>query len=187
MFFKVDYAKGYDLVRWDNLFEVLKEFGFGQIWCNWIRGTLNSAKASILINGSPSKEFSSYRGEWSHENLTGFSMEWINRIKKSLRLLGTRFGISFLKTDPYGTRSSVLSSEAFKLNAPIEISFCRNAWGGLEQHLMADMNSMLGLFQLDGLNTFLLRLIYSLGELDRTVYQRGSTCMFFAIFADGGA
>nr|GEY93341.1 RNA-directed DNA polymerase, eukaryota [Tanacetum cinerariifolium] len=35
------------------------------------------------------------------------------------------------------------ASVAVKLNAPIEISFRRNARGGLEQHLMADMNSML--------------------------------------------
>nr|GEY18478.1 RNA-directed DNA polymerase, eukaryota [Tanacetum cinerariifolium] len=62
IFFKVDFAKAYDSVRWDYLLEVLEAFGFGQIWCNWIRGTLNSAKASILINGSPSQEFSCYRG-----------------------------------------------------------------------------------------------------------------------------
>nr|GEU53737.1 RNA-directed DNA polymerase, eukaryota, reverse transcriptase zinc-binding domain protein [Tanacetum cinerariifolium] len=62
MFFKVDFAKAYDSVSWDYLLEVLEAFGFGQIWCNWIRGTLNSAKVSILINGSPSKEFYCYRG-----------------------------------------------------------------------------------------------------------------------------
>ncbi|GJZ99049.1 ALP1-like protein [Tanacetum coccineum] len=38
-----------------------EEFGFGRTWCNWIRGTLTSAKASILINGSPSKEYSCHR------------------------------------------------------------------------------------------------------------------------------
>nr|GEW56569.1 RNA-directed DNA polymerase, eukaryota [Tanacetum cinerariifolium] len=37
------------------------------------------------------------------------------------------------------------ASVAVKLNAPIEISFRRNARGGLKQHLMADMNSMLDL------------------------------------------
>ncbi|GJU17193.1 RNA-directed DNA polymerase, eukaryota, reverse transcriptase zinc-binding domain protein [Tanacetum coccineum] len=56
MFFKVDFAKAYDSVRWDYLLEVLEAFGFGRTWCNWIRGTLTSAKASILINGSPSNE-----------------------------------------------------------------------------------------------------------------------------------
>ncbi|GJS22041.1 RNA-directed DNA polymerase, eukaryota [Tanacetum coccineum] len=62
MFFKVDFAKAYDSVRWDYLLEVLEAFGFGRTWCNWIRGTLTSAKASILINGSPSKEYSCHRG-----------------------------------------------------------------------------------------------------------------------------
>ncbi|GKE57141.1 RNA-directed DNA polymerase, eukaryota, partial [Tanacetum coccineum] len=62
MFFKVDFAKAYDSVRWDYLLDVLEAFGFGRTWCNWIQGTLTSAKASILINGSPSKEYSCHRG-----------------------------------------------------------------------------------------------------------------------------
>ncbi|GKC46109.1 RNA-directed DNA polymerase, eukaryota, partial [Tanacetum coccineum] len=57
MFFKVDFAKAYDSVRWDYLIDVLEAFGFGSIWCNWIRGTFGFAKASILVNGSPSDEF----------------------------------------------------------------------------------------------------------------------------------
>ncbi|GJV18249.1 putative RNA-directed DNA polymerase, eukaryota, reverse transcriptase zinc-binding domain protein [Tanacetum coccineum] len=62
MFFKVDFAKAYDSVRWDYLIDVLEAFGFGPTWCNWIRGTFSCAKASILVNGSPSKEFSFHRG-----------------------------------------------------------------------------------------------------------------------------
>nr|GFB79240.1 RNA-directed DNA polymerase, eukaryota [Tanacetum cinerariifolium] len=62
MFFKVDFAKAYDSVRWDYLIDVLEAFGFGSVWCNWIRGILYSSKASILVNGSPAKEFSCYRG-----------------------------------------------------------------------------------------------------------------------------
>ncbi|GJU94103.1 RNA-directed DNA polymerase, eukaryota [Tanacetum coccineum] len=54
MFFKVDFAKAYDSVRWDYLLDVLEAFGFGSIWCKWIRGTFSFAKASILVNGSPS-------------------------------------------------------------------------------------------------------------------------------------
>nr|GEY06873.1 RNA-directed DNA polymerase, eukaryota [Tanacetum cinerariifolium] len=62
MFFKVDFAKAYDSVRWDYLFEVLEAFRFGQTWCKWIQGILRSGRASILVNGSPSKEFSCHRG-----------------------------------------------------------------------------------------------------------------------------
>nr|GEX27840.1 RNA-directed DNA polymerase, eukaryota [Tanacetum cinerariifolium] len=57
MFFKVDFAKAYDSVRWDYLLDVLEAFGFGNIWRKWIQGTLSSAKASVLVNGSPTIEF----------------------------------------------------------------------------------------------------------------------------------
>ncbi|GJR63333.1 RNA-directed DNA polymerase, eukaryota [Tanacetum coccineum] len=62
MFFKVDFAKAYDSVRWDYLLDVLEAFGFGQTWCKWIRGTFSSARASVLVNGSPSNEFSFHCG-----------------------------------------------------------------------------------------------------------------------------
>nr|GEV81459.1 RNA-directed DNA polymerase, eukaryota [Tanacetum cinerariifolium] len=41
----------------DYLLDVLKAFGFGNIWCKWIRGTFSSAKALVLVNGSPTIEF----------------------------------------------------------------------------------------------------------------------------------
>ncbi|GJY18187.1 RNA-directed DNA polymerase, eukaryota [Tanacetum coccineum] len=56
MVFKIDFAKAYDSIRWDYLGDVLKSFGFGVKWCSWIRGILNSSMASILVNGSPTKE-----------------------------------------------------------------------------------------------------------------------------------
>ncbi|GJW31107.1 RNA-directed DNA polymerase, eukaryota [Tanacetum coccineum] len=52
----------YDSIRWDYLEDVLKSFGFGPKWCSWIRGSLNSGMASILVNGSPTSEFHFHRG-----------------------------------------------------------------------------------------------------------------------------
>nr|GFC78090.1 cysteine-rich receptor-like protein kinase [Tanacetum cinerariifolium] len=57
MIFKVDFAKAYDSIRWDFLDDVLISFGFGSKWRSWIRGSLSSGKASILVNGSPTPEF----------------------------------------------------------------------------------------------------------------------------------
>ncbi|GJS88794.1 RNA-directed DNA polymerase, eukaryota [Tanacetum coccineum] len=62
MFFKVDFAKAYDSVRWDYLLDVLQAFGFGPNWCRWIRGTFSYAMASILVNGSPTSEFPFFVG-----------------------------------------------------------------------------------------------------------------------------
>ncbi|GJW79213.1 RNA-directed DNA polymerase, eukaryota [Tanacetum coccineum] len=57
MVFKVDFAKAYDSVRWDFLQDILTAFGFGSKWCSWIRGCLQTATASVLLNGSPTSEF----------------------------------------------------------------------------------------------------------------------------------
>nr|GEX78650.1 RNA-directed DNA polymerase, eukaryota [Tanacetum cinerariifolium] len=62
MIFKVDFAKAYDSIRWDFLDDVLISFGFGSKWRSWIRGSLSSGKASILVNGSPTPEFHFHRG-----------------------------------------------------------------------------------------------------------------------------
>nr|GEZ28210.1 RNA-directed DNA polymerase, eukaryota [Tanacetum cinerariifolium] len=57
MFFKVDFTKAYDSIRSDYLLDVLEDFRFGNIWCKWIQGTFSSAKASVLVNCSPTIEF----------------------------------------------------------------------------------------------------------------------------------
>nr|GFA72360.1 RNA-directed DNA polymerase, eukaryota, reverse transcriptase zinc-binding domain protein [Tanacetum cinerariifolium] len=60
--FKVDFQKAFDSVRWDHLDDILGKFGFEIKWRGWIRGGLQSSKASVLINGSPTDEFSFHRG-----------------------------------------------------------------------------------------------------------------------------
>ncbi|GJV65363.1 RNA-directed DNA polymerase, eukaryota [Tanacetum coccineum] len=62
MVFKVDFAKAYDSVRWDYLDDVLFSFGFGVKWRSWIKGSLISGMASVLVNGSPTSEFQFHCG-----------------------------------------------------------------------------------------------------------------------------
>ncbi|GJV60928.1 hypothetical protein Tco_1467028 [Tanacetum coccineum] len=58
LFFKVDFAKAYDSVRWDFLLDVLEAFGFGSTWCTWIRGDfLILLWLLLLVKWSPSDEF----------------------------------------------------------------------------------------------------------------------------------
>nr|GFC12737.1 RNA-directed DNA polymerase, eukaryota, reverse transcriptase zinc-binding domain protein [Tanacetum cinerariifolium] len=59
---QVDFAKAYDSIRWDYLDDVLNAFGFGSRWRSWIQSSLNSGKASVLVNGSPTLEFQFHRG-----------------------------------------------------------------------------------------------------------------------------
>ncbi|GJZ90403.1 RNA-directed DNA polymerase, eukaryota, reverse transcriptase zinc-binding domain protein [Tanacetum coccineum] len=62
MLFKVDFEKAFDSVSWRYLDYVLDKLGFGIKWRNWIKAELASARTSILINGSPTSEFSLKRG-----------------------------------------------------------------------------------------------------------------------------
>ena len=57
--FKVDYEKAYDSVSWNFLFYMIRRMGFCP---RWIEGCLSSASVSILVNGSPSAEFTPQRG-----------------------------------------------------------------------------------------------------------------------------
>ncbi|GJS31327.1 RNA-directed DNA polymerase, eukaryota [Tanacetum coccineum] len=72
LIFKVDFEKAYDSVRWDYLDEILRKFGFGDKWCKWIQCCLKSSKGSILVNGSPTKEFDFGRGLKQGDPLSSF-------------------------------------------------------------------------------------------------------------------
>ncbi|GKC08592.1 RNA-directed DNA polymerase, eukaryota, partial [Tanacetum coccineum] len=72
MIFKVDFEKAFDSVRWEYLDDVLKSFGFGVKWRSWISGCLDSAKGSILVNGSPTPEFHFQKGLKQGDPLSPF-------------------------------------------------------------------------------------------------------------------
>nr|GEU38695.1 putative RNA-directed DNA polymerase, eukaryota, reverse transcriptase zinc-binding domain protein [Tanacetum cinerariifolium] len=72
MLFKVDFEKAFDFVCWRYLDYVLDKLGFGIKWRNLIKAGLASARTSILINGSPTLEFSLKRGLRQGDPLSPF-------------------------------------------------------------------------------------------------------------------
>lgn len=62
MFLKVDFEKAYDRVNWNFLRFMLKKMGFGVNWCKWMEACVFSSHMSILVYGSPTKEFKVERG-----------------------------------------------------------------------------------------------------------------------------
>ena len=59
---KVDFEKVYDSVSWSFLDYMLDRLGFCLRWRKGIIACLQSATISILVNGSPTKEFAPTRG-----------------------------------------------------------------------------------------------------------------------------
>ncbi|GKD04334.1 cysteine-rich receptor-like protein kinase [Tanacetum coccineum] len=59
---KVDFEKAFDSVWWSFLDDTMVNMGFREKWRSWIHGCLYSASVSVLVNGSPTGEFSMTRG-----------------------------------------------------------------------------------------------------------------------------
>nr|GEW57164.1 cytochrome P450 81E8-like [Tanacetum cinerariifolium] len=59
---KVDFEKAFDSVYWKFLDHIMEQIGFSVKWRKWIHGCLDSAYTSVLINGSPTKEFKINKG-----------------------------------------------------------------------------------------------------------------------------
>ncbi|XP_024632876.1 uncharacterized protein [Medicago truncatula] len=59
---KVDIRKAFDTLDWNFLVSVLKQFGFSNLFCDWIFSILRSAHLSILVNGKAVGYFSCTRG-----------------------------------------------------------------------------------------------------------------------------
>jgi hypothetical protein len=59
---KLDFEKAFDMVEYKAILTMLKHFGFGEKWLEWINCILHSASTSIILNGVPGKQIICKRG-----------------------------------------------------------------------------------------------------------------------------
>lgn len=57
LLFKVDFNKSFDPVNWNFLDSMMRQMNFGIKWRFWMKGCLESARDSVLVNGCPIEEF----------------------------------------------------------------------------------------------------------------------------------
>ena len=103
--FKVDFDKAFDSINWRFLDSMMLQLGFGDKWRFWIRGCLSSAKASVILNGSATKEFPLSRGVRQGDPLSPFlfiiAMEGLNVVMKAASQQSLFHGINIPNGGPH--------------------------------------------------------------------------------------
>jgi hypothetical protein len=72
LLFKVDFERAYDTVNWSFLERMMIKMGFSDGWLKWMRACIFNNTMSILINGSPTDDFTVGRGLRQGDPLSPF-------------------------------------------------------------------------------------------------------------------
>ncbi|GKV51190.1 hypothetical protein SLEP1_g57860 [Rubroshorea leprosula] len=70
--FKIDFEKAYDKVSWEFLEYMMQRMGFCDKWRKWIGECLRTSLVSVLVNGSPTRQFSVTKGLRQGDPLSPF-------------------------------------------------------------------------------------------------------------------
>ncbi|KAJ0911011.1 putative RNA-directed DNA polymerase [Helianthus annuus] len=103
-FFKIDFEKAFDTISWNFIDTVLQQMNFPDLWRLWIKGIFASSRASVLVNGSPTTEFSCFRGVRQGDPLSPFifilAMEAFSSFMTSASAAGLIKGIQLPNNGP---------------------------------------------------------------------------------------
>jgi len=169
IFFKVDYEKAYDSVKWDFIYYMLRRLGFYDRWIQWIKGCLESASVSVLVNRSPTREFFPRKGLRQGDPLAPFlflivveGLAGVTRVAKEKKLIDSlEVGKDKVKVNMLqyaddtlffceANTKSVLNIKAilqcFELSSGLRVNFAKSRIGGTGmdqvtlQHFAAILN-----------------------------------------------
>ncbi|KAL2903953.1 hypothetical protein RDABS01_002663 [Bienertia sinuspersici] len=95
---KVDLSKAYDRIRWDFLEKVLVNMNFPAVWVGWLMECVSTVRYAILVNGSPTPEFSPTAGLRQGDPLSPYlfilCMEALSRRMEKLQRENSLRGIA---------------------------------------------------------------------------------------------
>lgn len=136
--FKIDFEKAFDKVKWSFVLEVLSLMNFNKRWIDWISAIFRSSKILILVNGSPTDEFSPTRGLRQGDPLSPLLFNLVSEVfSKLLERAEINFGKSSLHG--YNQTSHCLNNWASTLGCQVgggSISYLGASIGGSPKSLM---------------------------------------------------
>ncbi|GJX97571.1 hypothetical protein Tco_0353369 [Tanacetum coccineum] len=153
------------------LFGIYKKMGFGIKWRSWISGCLHNARSSILVNGSPTKEFELFRGLRQGDPLSSFlcilaieratlphisasfSRGRLSLIKAVLGNLPTYFMSIYLMAVSIRSKLESMRSKFFR---GVDLNENKMSWVKWERCLASKKKGGLDIGSIYGLNTGLL-------------------------------
>ncbi|KAF5808150.1 putative RNA-directed DNA polymerase [Helianthus annuus] len=98
--FKVDIEKAYDSLNWGFMEDIMDQMKFPLLYRRWVMATVINARASVLVNGSPTQEFACGRGLRQGDPLSPFlfiiAMEALTGVMKKACNIGLYEGIRFV-------------------------------------------------------------------------------------------
>eukprot|EP00253_Pinus_taeda_P018642 PITA_18642 len=111
MIMQLDLAKAYDKMNWTYIRKVLLAYRFDHNWVRWVMALVTSSSFSILVNASPSKNFTPSRGLMQGDPLSPFlfilMMEGLSHSIMHAKEVGNIKGLQLSKT------SQALTHEQF--------------------------------------------------------------------------
>ncbi|KAE8678433.1 hypothetical protein F3Y22_tig00111410pilonHSYRG00088 [Hibiscus syriacus] len=121
--FKADFQRAYDSVEWPIIFRLLRVMGFGERWVSWIKCCLSTALISVLVNGSPTEEFSMGKGLRQGCSLSPLLFNLVGELLN--RMLMKAADVGFFQGFTFG-RSDALSLTHLQFADDL-IVFCRDS------------------------------------------------------------
>jgi hypothetical protein len=123
---KIDITKAFDTLDWKFLLKVLKQFGFNEVFCNWIHVILQSAYLSVSINGKSHGYFNCTRGVRQGDPLSPLLFCLAEDVlSRSISKLVAQGSLSQIK----GSRNVMIPSHS--LYADDILIFCKGTLSGL--------------------------------------------------------
>jgi ribonuclease HI len=123
---KIDISKAFDTLEWPFLLNVLRKFGFNEVFCNWILVILQSAFLSVSINGKSHGYFACSRGVRQGDPLSPLLFCIAEDVlSRSISKLVAEGKLDLIK----GTRNCMVPSHTFY--ADDLMIFCKGKLDGL--------------------------------------------------------